>query len=97
MIYDPPLSFTCPICHWVSYNTNDVKHRYCGHCHTFVDDFMIWYYKTRGDHTHVRVFMDGQLCGLLAFGIDDFDRVKKAMPPFVRFVDETAETAQRTS
>lgn len=26
-------SITCPKCAMVSYNTNDIKHRYCGNCH----------------------------------------------------------------
>jgi hypothetical protein len=25
----------CPLCHWTSYNPNDVANRYCGHCHVF--------------------------------------------------------------
>jgi rubrerythrin len=29
--------FICPICGAVSYNLNDLLHRYCGHCHRFVD------------------------------------------------------------
>lgn len=35
--YDPA-RFACPTCGWVSYNLNDVRERYCGHCHTFADD-----------------------------------------------------------
>ena len=31
-------SFTCPTCGMVSYNTNDIKHRYCGNCHVFFDE-----------------------------------------------------------
>jgi hypothetical protein len=28
-------SFTCPICLRTSYNPNDVREGYCGHCHDF--------------------------------------------------------------
>jgi ribosomal protein S27AE len=31
-------SFTCPRCGATSYNPSDIKHRYCGRCHMFVDD-----------------------------------------------------------
>lgn len=31
-------SITCPRCGWVSYNANDIRERYCGHCHVFLDD-----------------------------------------------------------
>jgi transcriptional regulator with XRE-family HTH domain len=34
---DPP-HFICPRCGAVSFNPHDVKHRYCGRCHAFVDD-----------------------------------------------------------
>jgi hypothetical protein len=34
---EPP-SFTCPRCGAVSYNPNDIRERYCGRCHVFVDD-----------------------------------------------------------
>jgi len=26
-------SITCPQCGMVSYNTNDIEHKYCGNCH----------------------------------------------------------------
>jgi hypothetical protein len=28
-------SITCPQCGWISYNFNDIKEKYCGHCHLF--------------------------------------------------------------
>jgi hypothetical protein len=28
-------SITCPECGWTSYNPNDVREGYCGHCHDF--------------------------------------------------------------
>ena len=28
----------CPKCRGVSYNTNDIKHKYCGHCHEWHED-----------------------------------------------------------
>ena len=31
-------SITCPVCRMVSYNPNDVRERYCGHCHQFHDE-----------------------------------------------------------
>lgn len=31
-------SFTCPRCGAESFNPNDIRERYCGHCHAFVDD-----------------------------------------------------------
>ena len=33
-----PPSFRCPRCGAVSYNPNDIRERYCGRCHVFVDD-----------------------------------------------------------
>lgn len=32
-----PVSITCPQCQRVSYDPDDVKHRYCGNCHQFHD------------------------------------------------------------
>jgi hypothetical protein len=29
-------SFTCPNCHRVSYNANDIREGYCGACHQWV-------------------------------------------------------------
>lgn len=31
-------SITCLDCNRTSYNLNDVRHRYCGHCHVFHDE-----------------------------------------------------------
>jgi transcription elongation factor Elf1 len=31
-------SFTCPKCGMRSYNPNDVRERYCGNCHLFIDE-----------------------------------------------------------
>jgi hypothetical protein len=31
-------SITCPVCQWTSYNPNDIRERYCGHCHRFHED-----------------------------------------------------------
>jgi len=28
----------CLVCGWSSYNTNDIKHLYCGHCHQWHDE-----------------------------------------------------------
>ncbi len=32
---DPQRSITCPFCFFVSYNANDIRDRYCGHCHRY--------------------------------------------------------------
>jgi len=32
------VSITCPRCGKTSYNLNDVRERYCGFCHVFLDD-----------------------------------------------------------
>lgn len=34
------VAITCLRCDHTSWNPKDVFHRYCGHCHTFLDD--IW-------------------------------------------------------
>jgi len=34
----PQRSFTCPKCGRTSYNPDDVKNEYCGHCHLFTVD-----------------------------------------------------------
>ncbi len=34
---------------------------------------MKWYYKKLGGHTHVRVFMNGALCGNLTFRNEEFE------------------------
>jgi Zn-finger nucleic acid-binding protein len=31
-------SFVCPHCGAESFNSNDIRERYCGRCHVFVDD-----------------------------------------------------------
>ena len=30
--------FVCPFCSIINVNPNDVRERYCGRCHRFVDD-----------------------------------------------------------
>lgn len=37
---------------------------------------MKWYYKIIGEHTHVRVFMNGAKCGDLCFRNDEFTLLK---------------------
>lgn len=32
------LAIRCQTCQQISYNPNDIKHRYCGACHVFHDD-----------------------------------------------------------
>lgn len=36
-----PDSITCPQCHWTSYNPNDVRCEYCGHCHQYHDTMVL--------------------------------------------------------
>lgn len=36
--FHPPPSFCCPRCRRRSFNLNDIRERYCGACHRFVDD-----------------------------------------------------------
>lgn len=31
-------TITCLVCGMTSYNPNDVKHKYCGNCHKFLED-----------------------------------------------------------
>jgi len=38
---------------------------------------MKWYYKILGGHTHVRVFMNGALCGTLVFRNAEFEQIQK--------------------
>lgn len=37
---------------------------------------MRWYYRIRGGHTHVRVFMNGGKCGDLCFRNEEFAQIK---------------------
>ena len=34
----PLITYRCPRCGMVSFNPNDAKHGYCGHCHAFTGD-----------------------------------------------------------
>ena len=36
---------------------------------------MRWYYIVRGEHTHVRVFINGALAGTLCFRTAEFERL----------------------
>jgi hypothetical protein len=38
VVASEPPAFRCPRCGAVSYNPNDIRERYCGRCHVFVDD-----------------------------------------------------------
>lgn len=49
---------------------------------------MKWYYEVRGEHTHVRVFMNGGKCGDLCFRNGEFQEVMQYCP-WIRFIDET--------
>ena len=39
---------------------------------------MKWYYETRGQHVHVKVYMNGALCGNLTFRVEEFAAIRKA-------------------
>jgi ribosomal protein S27AE len=45
-------AFTCPLCGAVSYNSNDVRERYCGRCHRFVDDAYEQGHRARNHPAH---------------------------------------------
>lgn len=52
---------------------------------------MKWHYKILGGHAHVRVFMNGAMCGTLCFRVDEFERFKDHQtkwPSIIEFVDE---------
>jgi hypothetical protein len=36
-----PPSFVCPHCGAESFNPNDIRERYCGRCHAYVDDIAV--------------------------------------------------------
>ena len=38
---------------------------------------MRWYYETKGTHVHVKVYMNGALCGNLTFRKEEFDEIRK--------------------
>jgi hypothetical protein len=38
LVNAPYTGITCTACGRTSYNANDVKHRYCGNCKTYLDD-----------------------------------------------------------
>jgi hypothetical protein len=59
---------------------------------------MKWYYKQSGDHTHVRVMINGALSGNLVFKNEEFKDVMHKMESyapaegfFATFIDETEE------
>jgi hypothetical protein len=46
-----------------------------------------WYYNVLAAHTHVRVFMNGALCGVLTFRNEEFVKVKAALEKCMVHVD----------
>jgi len=34
-------SITCNVCGMTSYNPNDIKYKYCGNCHEFLEEIKI--------------------------------------------------------
>lgn len=37
---------------------------------------MKWYYRIAGRHVHVRVYMNGALCGTLVFRDSEFEEIR---------------------
>ena len=58
---------------------------------------MRWYFQIRGGHTHVRVFMNGALCGTLCFRNEEFSLVREKHEGlhFTLFIDETPVTKEK--
>lgn len=54
---------------------------------------MKWYYRVLGTHTHVRVFMNGALCGTLRFRNEEFEEIREwaADRPYLQFLKDTLE------
>ncbi len=50
---------------------------------------MSWYYKKQGIHVHVRVFMNGALCGQLCFRNEEFEQVRVQLFSTVDFITNT--------
>lgn len=48
---------------------------------------MKWYHKIIGEHTHVRVFMNGVKCGDLCFRNLEFEQVRLDNPKII-FIEE---------
>ena len=48
---------------------------------------MKWYFKAAGDHTHVRVIMNGAFCGALCFRNDEFELIRESCP-WITFIAE---------
>lgn len=49
---------------------------------------MKWYYKVQGTHTHVRVFMNGALCGRLCFRNEEFAHIRGGQND-ITFIEES--------
>lgn len=56
---------------------------------------MKWYYTQIGGHTHVRVFMNGALCGHISFRNEEFEKIRHGWDMecvddlIAEFIDET--------
>ena len=57
---------------------------------------MKWYYSVRHKHTHVRVYMNGALCGTLTFRNEEFQQIMQSqsghrsqpLDPLMQFIEE---------
>ncbi len=57
---------------------------------------MNWRYQIKGSHTHVRVFMNGALCGTLCFRTDEFISLRHTLDDTVTFILESFEYEEAT-
>lgn len=49
---------------------------------------MRWRYVRKGDHIHVRVFMNGANCGQLTFRLEEFQDIQNELAHQIDFVAE---------
>lgn len=50
---DKQANITCRLCNMTSYHPEDIRHRYCGHCHIFHDQLDHWLDMTKDEHPEV--------------------------------------------
>lgn len=50
---------------------------------------MKWKYKILGNYVHVRVFMNGALCGALTFQLGEFNELQEQYQGMITFEKET--------
>lgn len=47
-----------------------------------------WYYTTRGEHVHIRVFMKGAKLGDICMAREDFRDIRDHGMPFVNMIED---------